>query len=310
MVAVITINYHLHNHTIPCVHSVLNSDFPDLKVFLIDNGSAEEDINAIIREFSVHLKVTLLRLEKNKGYVGGVNYGLEMAGKENPDYYMIMNNDTIIDKSAITMLVDTAKKHNDHAIVSGKVYYYDQPDILQHTGVIFSDHRYLKTTYPGKNEKDIGQCDVEKERDSLDDVFWLIPAQIVKDVGSYSNYFYLYAEQGDYAQRARRMGYKLIYTPNAKLWHKESMTAGGGNTRALPICYWRGQGMFIFQYRNLERKYFYRFMIINFMKYIIKSLFYRGNERKCTFATLRGYFYGFTWMFHKKPNNGYNPYLK
>ena len=100
---------------------------------------------------------------------------------------------TVIDPAAISYLVDAAKRYNNKAIVTGKVYYFDQPEVLQHTGVIFKDQRYLTTIYPGKNEKDIGQCDEETERDSLDDVFWLLPAEVVKRVGYYSDYFFLYA---------------------------------------------------------------------------------------------------------------------
>ena len=221
-----------------------------------------------------------------------------------------MNNDTIIDSKAVSSLVEVAGRYNDNAIVSGKVYFFDQPDIIQHTGAIFTDRRFLTTSYPGKNEKDTGQCNEEAERDSLDDVFWLIPHKVFNTTGYYCNYFFLYAEQGDYAWRARENSHKLIYTPAAKIWHKESMTAGHGNSKSLQICYWRGQGMFISQYLHLERKYFIIFMLKNFMKYTVKSVFSGKETRKCTRAILRGYFYGFRWIFHKNANNGYNPYLK
>ena len=206
-------------------------------------------------------------------------------------------------------MVEASKRYNNNAIVSGKVYYYDHPNLLQHTGVIFKDHKYLTTSYPGRNENDVGQYDEEFERDSLDDVFWLLPIQIVMDVGYYSEYFYLYAEQGDYAQRARRLGYKLIYTPKAKIWHKESMTAGKGNTKALPICYWRGQGQFIFMYRNLKRKFFYIKVVKNVTKLIARIIFCSGDARRCAIAILRGYLYGFRWIFNKKTNSGTNPYI-
>ena len=251
-----------------------------------------------------------MRIEKNRGYVGGVNFGLEQAAKTNPNYFMIMNNDTIIDKNAISALVNTAEKYGQKAIVSGKVYYYDHPDVLQHTGVVFTDHRYLKTYYPGKNEKDVGQCDQEIERDSLDDVFWLLPAKIIADIGLYSDYFFLYAEQGDYAQRARRKGYKLIYTPTAKIWHKESMTSGGGNPQAQPICYWRGKSAIIFFYRNLKKKYFLQLIIRSIFKNTIKFILSKGDEKKCNKARLLGYLAGIRWLFNKKPDNGYNPYIK
>ncbi|MBN2863659.1 MAG: glycosyltransferase family 2 protein [Bacteroidales bacterium] len=310
MFAVITINYNLHNHTIDCVNSILRSDYNELKIFLVDNGSKQEDYNALQQAFIDNPKVNILRIETNTGYVGGVNFGLEKASRENPDYFLVMNNDTIIDEFAISALVSTAERHNDNAIISGKVCYFDQPDVIQHTGVIFTDKRYLTTYYPGRNEKDTGQCDTEEERDSLDDVFWLIPRKVFFETGYYCNYFYLYAEQGDYAWRARQKGFKLIYTPKAKLWHKESMTAGKGNPKSLAICYWRGQGIFISQYLHLRKKYFMLLVIRNMAKLAAKSVVTHRETRRCSFALLRGYLYGFRWMFNKRPNRGLNPYIK
>ncbi|MFW5793377.1 MAG: glycosyltransferase [Bacteroidota bacterium] len=296
--------------TIECVDSVLQSTYNSFQIYVVDNGSEKEDYQKLNAAYHNNLNVKLWRIEKNCGYVGGVNHGLKKAAEQRPAYFMIMNNDTIIDKNAIEFLVGAAQRYNDMAIVSGKVYYYDQPDILQHTGVIFTDHRYLKTDYPGRNEKDTGQFDNEVERDSLDDVFWLLPRPLVEDVGFYSNYFFLYAEQGDYAQRARRKGYKLIFTPDAIIWHKESLTTGGGNTKALPVCYWRGQGRFVFAFRNLEKRYFAILTIRNMMKLIYIALLSRSLKGQCAFATLRGYFWGLRWLFRRKSNDGKNPYLK
>lgn len=309
-VIIITINYNLSSETISCVKSILASDYEDLLIYLIDNGSEPQDYNSLIDSFGSNSKVRILRIEKNCGYVGGVNYGLKKVLKTDSDYIIIMNNDTIIDKVAISYLVESARINSDKAIVSGKVYYYDHPDILQHTGVIFTDSRFLTTKYPGRDERDIGQFEAELERDSLDDVFWLLPVSLVKDVGYYCDYFFLYAEQGDYAQRARRKGYKLIFTPKAKIWHKVSMTTGAGSKNALPICYWRGQGLFVFQFRNLKTKYFIVTMVKRFLKLSAMALLMRGDERRCSYARLRGYFWGFRWLFNKRPNDGYNPYIK
>ena len=55
----------------------------------------------------------LTRYIKNTGYVGGVNKGLSQANKSKPDYLLVMNNDTLIDKKAINVLVNTSKEYNE-----------------------------------------------------------------------------------------------------------------------------------------------------------------------------------------------------
>jgi GT2 family glycosyltransferase len=309
MVAVVLVNYNLSIETIPCVDSILLSKHKAILIFLVDNGSNLTDFQKLVDRFKGNMRVMVLRIEKNRGYVGGVNYGLLKARESNPDYFLVMNNDTVIDQDAIGYLVDSAKRHNNNAIVTGKVYYYDNPDILQHTGEIITDFRFLKTIAPGRNEKDIGQYDVEIERDALDDVFWLLPSRVVAEVGLYCDYFFLYAEQGDYVLRARRKGFLLIFTPKAKIWHKVSMTSGGGDSQALPICYWRGQGMFVLQYRNLKVHWFIISVVKNLISYSIKALYSKEEDKKRILAMRRGYSWGLLWMLNKRPNDGKNPYV-
>lgn len=309
MIAVITINYNLSPETIPCVESVLASSNRDIRVFLVDNGSREEDYQNLVRAFGDHPLVEILRIENNCGYVGGVNHGLTRALEDKPEYFLVMNNDTVIDPQAVDHLVNAARRYNNRAIVTGMVYYFDKPDVIQHTGEIITDRRLIKTIAPGKNEVDTGQFNQDLERDALDDVFWLLPAPVVEEVGLYCNYFFLYAEQGDYALRAVKKGFKLVFTPWAKLWHKVSMTAGNGDTMSVPVCYWRGQGMFMLHFRHMKRFWFLLTTAEWFFNYGGKALFKSGKARKCSRAMFRGYFWGFRWMLNKKPNNGRNPYL-
>lgn len=310
MIAVILLNYNLNYDTFECIDSILQSDYKSFKICLVDNGSEIENYNELYIRYRDNARIQIIRLEKNIGYVGGVNFGMQTAAEDHPEYLLVMNNDTILDISAIRELKNTADRYNGRAIVSGKVYDYVQKDVFQQTGMLFTNHKFLIGTYPGKGEKDTGQLDEEAERDSLDDVFWLLPTRLIEDIGYYSPYFYLYAEQGDYAQRARRKGYKLIYTPRAKIWHKGSMTSGGGDKLSPKIGYWRGKGIFIFQYRNLEKKYFIQSVVINFCKFSARYLASRGKQRESRKAFLRGYFDGFLWLFNKTPNTGYNPYAK
>ncbi len=309
-VCIITINYNQNDYTLKCIESVLKSDFPGFLLFLIDNGSSEANFSRLKKSLPTDKRIILERLEKNRGYVGGVNFGLKTSGKLKPDYYIIMNNDTIIDSLAISELVRVADKFDQKAIISGKVYHLDNKDIIQNTGMIFTDKNYLKGYSPGKNEKDIGQCDQLEERDSLDDILWLLPAKIVDDIGYYCEYYFMYAEQGDYAQTARRKGYKLIYTPDAKIWHKGSLTSGGGNKQALPVCYWRAKSSFVFSFRNLKFRYFFIRNVTLFIKLLLKIMFFKGEEKKCAIAKFRGLMAGIRWFFHQKPDNGYNPYVK
>ena len=109
MVAIITLNFNQNNFTIKCIESLLLSEYKDYQIILIDNGSSSDNYKKLKERLPDDRRVTLKRLDVNKGYVGGVNYGLDQGLKLNPQYFMIMNNDTIIDKNAIQELVKSCK---------------------------------------------------------------------------------------------------------------------------------------------------------------------------------------------------------
>ena len=95
-----------------------------------------------------------------------------------------------------------------------------------------------KSPVKNRREKDIGQYDKEINLAMSDDIMWMISKSIYQDIGLYSEYFFLYGEQNDYAIRAIKKGYRLIYTPKAKIWHKGGVTTAGGNKKSPRIYYW------------------------------------------------------------------------
>ena len=192
-VLVLTLNYNQNAYSVECVHSILASSHRNIIVYLIDNGSSEVNYAELKHLLPDDKRLNLHRIDDNVGYVGGINYGLETGAKLDPDYYLIMNNDTLIDKEAITELVTAARRYDDNAIVSGKVYHYDEKKYLQTIGNAKSNKGLLDYPEVVKNrrEEDIGQHDKETEMGMLDDIFWLIPQNVFTKVGYYSDYFFL-----------------------------------------------------------------------------------------------------------------------
>ena len=277
-VVVITINYNQTEYTNECIKSLFNSDYKSFEIILVDNGSELVNFNAIkneLYEFSesnLHLK----RLNNNVGYVKGINFGLSEAAKLNPDFILILNNDTLIDSSSIRMLVEVAETHSRKAIVSGKVFHYHEEDILQYIGQYKDPDGGInqQAIVDNQYEKDKGQYDIEMEVGMLDDIFWLIPMKLYESIGGYSEYFYLYGEQNDYALRAISSGFKLIYTPQAKLWHKGGITTSDGDKKSARIEYWKKMAVLKLSILHLNKERATSFFRKWFLRESIKSIIY------------------------------------
>jgi GT2 family glycosyltransferase len=313
-VIIITLNYNQNDYTLKCINSLLKSNYINYNIILIDNGSTEKNFNLLKRKLKKDPKILLIRLEKNRGYVGGINYGFKEAIKINPKYLLIMNNDTIIDKYAISELVKTIHKYKNKAIVSGKVYNYEETKKLQLIGLKMNNKNMLEYTRIGIDEIDIGQYEDIIEMDNLDDVFWLFPKELYLEISGYNKYFWFNAEQADFALRAKKVGYKLIYTPEAKIWHKGSVSIGGSD-RNPKLAYWNVQSYLIFKYLHLSKKYFiiiYLMVIKSIITIFLKSVLEKIKNNKKSFkyakAKLYGLLYFNKWMIKRNENNGYNPF--
>ena len=205
------------------VSSYLANDYENFEVVVIDNGSTDGTKEYVEKNWP---KVRVLRTEKNLGYSGGFNFGLEYAfDQKTADYVLITNNDVRADSRVISELVQTGESDPKIGFVTGKVYFYDQPDTLQTVGYYEDKLRWVGG-HIGAHEKDRGQYDRIEERFFSDDIFMLVKKKLYDEVGGYDTEFQFQAEQFDWQIRAKKMGFKIYYSPFARIWHKDSVTIG------------------------------------------------------------------------------------
>jgi len=314
MVLLITLNYNQNKFTSKCVESILKSEYEDFKIVVVDNGSTNENYSKLKKNLPVDKRLILYRIEENRGYVGGVNYGLKKGFELYPDYFLILNNDTILDKHAIGELKSKCEYYENKAIVTGKVYDFDEPNKLQDVGYIYNNKKILQFKRIGLNEEDNGQYDQIAERDMLDDVFWLFSIKLYNKIGGYSTHFWFNAEQADFALRAKKEGYKLIYTPEAKLWHKGSVSIGG-RSRNPKLAYWHIQSTLILAFIHLNKFNFFLYLLIvlkSILSTSFKSFYFwlKGDKSWLTYAYAKrkGLTYFLNWMIYKNKNIGKVPF--
>ncbi|UCF70165.1 MAG: glycosyltransferase family 2 protein [candidate division WOR-3 bacterium] len=292
LVYVLILNWNGKSLTIDCVESLMKSDYPNFRTLVIDNGSTDGSADALEKRFGGRIKI--IENGKNLGYAGGFNVGLRYAfGVENSDYCLIMNNDTVIDRSAISEYVMVAESHEKIGFVTGKVYYYDSPNILQTVGKKEDPVRW-SGGHIGKGEVDRGQYDTACERYFADDIFTLVSKRLFEDTGGYDPTFFLQSEEYDWQARAKKFGYRIMYTPGAKIWHKESMTIGRDSARK---AYYDARNPMVVVLLHRSPDFFRRYFWLHVRKDIIlSSLRYLKHGRlSVAIAKAQGLFAGLSW---------------
>lgn len=314
-ISIILVNYNQASFTIDCINSILSSSISNIRIIIIENSTNLECQNEldIFVGTNTSGKLTLIKSEKNLGYVGGINLGLAQAKNTDASYVLIMNNDTLIDRDAIISLLNVCRSFKDKAIVTGKVYHFENPNLLQQIGFKLIRRKQLIYRTVGLDELDKGQYEEQMEMDLLDDVFWLFSINLYNEIGGYNAYFWFNSEQADFALRAAENGYKLVYTPNAKIWHKGSASLGGRHNNP-KLTYWHIQSTLIFHFLHQSKLNFLIFYLSILKSALTKFLilvisFSFKKDKWLNFkARAKAIMYFNKWLFVRNENIGKNPF--
>lgn len=223
-----------------------------LKMFEYTNEESEllpinESSNT---EFILTQNLILLKNNKNYGFAEGNNIGIRFALKNlDPQYVLLLNNDTVVDKNFLVKLVEFAENNSVIGVIGPKILYYDTPDKFQVTSTEINFWR--GTSYLiGDGEIDHGQYDKIKKTDYVPGSCFLAKREVIDKVGLFNSDYYLYWEEADYCMRANKLGYKCIYYPHTKIWHKASNST---NKVSGLLTYYMTRNMFWFMKEHADR---------------------------------------------------------
>tara|TARA_B100001115_G_scaffold181856_1_gene176961 strand:- start:860 stop:1759 length:900 start_codon:yes stop_codon:yes gene_type:complete len=267
-VGAIILNWNTKYMTSVCANILLRSKYENFELAIVDNGSTDGSVDYLVGKFGRKIKV--IKNEKNLGYSLGFNRGIKYFVDKGFDYTMVLNSDAFLSYESIGALVDVFREKTDAGFVSGKVYRFDDPNRLLSVGL---NYNWLTLTgkIVGANEIDNGQYENVKEFAFIDDVFMLMDCKMLKQVGFYDGDFFIQFEEADLICRGKSLGYKAYYTPNAKAWHRISISTGGTDS---PLRYFYSfRNRIIFLYKNQTNLLFILFFLWNLIYLIPKTVF-------------------------------------
>lgn len=259
-VSIIILNWNKYEETIECLDSLRKITYPNYGIILVDNGSEGPDVKILGERYGNYINI--IKNDKNYGFAEGCNIGLRYAlANHNPDYILLLNNDTIVDPDFLTELVQVAGSDLSIGIVGPKIYVYQGANRqgankIQSAGGKINWWSGL-TIMVGFNEIDSGQFDEVRDRDWVTGCSLLIKSSIIREIGFIYAPYFTYFEEIDWCVRCRRAGYKIVYIPTAKIWHKKHLISGKMESRAL---YYSTRNRFLFMSRNATRLQFMSFV--------------------------------------------------
>lgn len=242
-VFVIILNWNRKKDTLETLKSVSQSVIKgfDLEIVVVDNASTDGSVAALRKLKTSSPKFKIIENSENLGFSEGNNVGMRYALKNGADYVVLLNDDTIVDKEMLIYLAEAANKYEKAGAISPKIYFakgfeyhkkrYKKSElgnvIWYAGGDIDWDNVYGSNH--GVDEVDRGQHNKVKDTDFATGACVLYKREVLEEVGLLDKNYFAYIEDGDLSQRIKKAGYRVVYYPKAKLWHKVSQSSGIGS---------------------------------------------------------------------------------
>lgn len=244
LVYAFTLNWNRREDTLACLVSLAALDYPHKRLLLVDNGSTDGTVAAVIARFP---NVEVIANERNLGFAAGANVGLRHALAQGADYIFFINNDAVADPQLLNHLLAAAAPQV--GMVAPKIYYADDPRRIWSVGGM----RHPLTgeqTGDARNTVDEGQWQDVAERDFLVGCAILFSRAFLETVGLYDERFFMYYEDADLSLRARDAGFHLLLSPHGHVWHKVAGSSGGGDSPN--ERYWMARSSVLFFHKHIH----------------------------------------------------------
>jgi GT2 family glycosyltransferase len=219
LVAIIVVSWNKKADTLACLASLLKVDYQNHKIIVIDNGSTDQTSEALRTTYPL---IRLIENPSNLGFVEANNIGLKLAATWDAKYAILLNNDTVVAPDFLTHLVDAMESDPNAAAAGPMIYYDEQPEMIWSAGGAI-DWQTGQTTMIGLNERDVGQyLSIPRSTDFITGCALLVRMTTVQEIGLLDPRFFAYYEEVEWCVRMTRKGFRILFIPLSKVWHKIS----------------------------------------------------------------------------------------
>jgi N-acetylglucosaminyl-diphospho-decaprenol L-rhamnosyltransferase len=203
-------------------------------VTVVDNGS-RDGTPAVARNAMPQAKV--IEAGANLGFGRANNLGLQEV--QTP-YALLLNPDCTLEPGALTALLEAARRYPEAAMWGPKVY--DAPGRL---GLCY------RPPFFAPQPRELLDPEGDLCTEFLTGAAMLLNMAVMREVGFFDPWFFLYFEDDDLCLRARRRGHPLILVNQAWVMHRVKQSS----TPSMRLTFRRAYCMTLSKF-YIQRKYF------------------------------------------------------
>ncbi len=230
-VAIAIVSYRSAELAINCLRSIAaERSTPEMRirVVIVDNASGDAPaISEAIDANSWSSWVTLVRAPRNGGFAYGNNLAFRGALDDgSPDYFHLLNPDTLVRPRAIGALVRFLEAHPDVGIAGSSFENLDGSDwpIAFRFPSIMSEiesglQLRLATRLLRRSVAAVKMSSVPQPIDWVPGASMMIRRAVFDAIGGLDESYFLYFEETDFCFRAKNAGFSTWYVPESRIMH-------------------------------------------------------------------------------------------
>lgn len=220
LVYILILHFRVIENTVNCLESLKGLDYSNHKILLVDNGS-ENNEGANLKTSYPNLEI--LVLERNLGFSGGCNKGIEYCLSRGADYVWLLNNDTIVPENTLGLLVEAMQNDTKAGAAGAALLVFDEKtgEVKGKTGKGQINFRKGKTLLKEPELESNIQCQW------LSGSNLLLRAKTINEVGKFNDDYFLYFEDVDLCHRIKSAGWTLLLVPGARIKHLDGASTKG-----------------------------------------------------------------------------------
>jgi GT2 family glycosyltransferase len=278
-VYVVVLNYNNFQDTDKCIKSLLHCSYPLLTIVIVDNASSDDSVYLLKKKYpSIEMIISSI----NGGYASGMNIGAKYSLEHGADFILLLNNDTVIEKTFFEPMLELASSDEKIGIISPKVGYLNDKEKIYCGGGEFS---YLLcggvARFQGKDFA--SNANKIREITNAEGCCMFIKCEVFETVGFMNENYFMYFEEVEFSRRVSAH-YKIYFHNESILYH--NVGAGKNWTDYSPLYYYyytRNRFRFFKDFNFLIKAYVILFSLVNSLAksvYLIKAYCSNDNKKK------------------------------
>lgn len=232
LIYIIILNYNGWKDTLSCIQSILDQDYHNFKIVIVDNHSTDNsffELTSFITKVDYD-KIIIVKSGMNGGFSYGNNVGIRIALDDfECKFIWILNNDTIIKQTTLVHLLNHMTSSQKRiGILGSMLLYFNNPDTIQALGGVFNKWIGIGKHIGGYQNKELGKRR-NLDLDYVVGASMFVSINFIKDVGLLSEDYFLYYEDVDWSIAAKNKGWLLDTCIDSEVLHKEGASIGSSS---------------------------------------------------------------------------------